>query len=440
MSALSAFKLDDAKFVDLLGKLIGESKHLQNNPPDHVPVEDRAARHVLDVLAPYSDESGGPLSIRRVTYAEGRGNIIVEYPGEAGGGIMSFVGCHMDVVTANPETWTFDPFTLSVDGDKLRGRGTTDCLGHVALVTEFFRQLGEQRPKLKRTIVGVYIANEENSKVMGIGIDALVSNGLLDHLKAGPLYWVDVADSQPCIGTGGIVAWQLKAHGKMFHSGLPHKAINPIELAMAATQHMQARFYEDFPPHKEEAKYGFATPSTMKPTQWHYPNGSINQIPGEATVCGDCRVTPFYDVQEVMAKLQGYVAELQAPGGVEGLPSPGPCSKFSLPEEELRGRLELTFFDSFSKGIACDLDSEGYHAMVAAFSRVYGFCKPYAITGSLPCIRELQEAGYDVQCIGFGKMSTYHANNEYALLSDYQKGFQVMVELAEHFNSTGGSA
>lgn len=27
--------------------------------------------------------------------------------------------------------------------------------------------------------------------------------------------------------------------------------------------------------------------------------------------------------------------------------------------------------------------------------QVYGYCKPYAITGSLPCIRELQEAGYD---------------------------------------------
>lgn len=52
---------------------------------------------------------------------------------------MSFVGCHMDVVTANPDSWTFDPFTLGVEGDQLRGRGTTDCLGHVALVTEFFR-------------------------------------------------------------------------------------------------------------------------------------------------------------------------------------------------------------------------------------------------------------------------------------------------------------
>jgi hypothetical protein len=27
------------------------------------------------------------------------------------------------------------------------------------------------------------------------------------------LYWLDTADSQPCIGTGGIAAWQLTAFG-----------------------------------------------------------------------------------------------------------------------------------------------------------------------------------------------------------------------------------
>lgn len=37
----------------------------------------------------------------------------------------------------------------------------------------------------------------------------------------------------------------------------------------------------DFPPHPSEAKYGFATCSTLKPTQWSYPGGSINQIPGQ---------------------------------------------------------------------------------------------------------------------------------------------------------------
>lgn len=29
---------------------------------------------------------------------------------------MSFVGMHLDVVTANPDTWAFDPFTMSRDG------------------------------------------------------------------------------------------------------------------------------------------------------------------------------------------------------------------------------------------------------------------------------------------------------------------------------------
>lgn len=52
-----------------------------------------------------------------------------------------------------------------------------------------------------------------------------------------------------------------------------------------------------FPQHTHS--YGFASPSTLKPTQWRYPGGSINQIPGEATICGDVRVTPFYDLATV---------------------------------------------------------------------------------------------------------------------------------------------
>lgn len=46
------------------------------------------------------------------------------------------------------------------------------------------------------------------------------------------------------------------------------QAINPLELAMDALKEIQSRFYRDFPPHPKEEVYGFATPSTMKPTQW----------------------------------------------------------------------------------------------------------------------------------------------------------------------------
>ncbi|XP_028960283.1 acetylornithine deacetylase-like isoform X2 [Malus domestica] len=380
--------LDKESFISLLSKLIGESKYLQNNPPDLIPQEDRVVKHVLDSLLPLSTTTGGgPLVINHVTYFPGRGNVIVEYPGTVPGKILSFVGCHMDVVTANPKDWEFDPFSLSIEGDKLRGRGTTDCLGHVALLTELMRRLAETKPKLKSTMVAVFIANEENSSISGVGVDALVKDGLLSKLKDGPLFWIDTADKQPCIGTGGMIPWKLHVTGKLFHSGLPHKAINPLELAMEALKEIQLRFYRDFPPHPKEEAYGFATPSTMKPTQWTYPGGGINQIPAECTISGDVRLTPFYNVKDVMEKLQEYVDDINE--NIEKLESRGPVSKYVLPDENLRGSLTLSFNEATS-GVACDLNSRGFHVLCKATEEVVGHVKPYSITGSLPLIRELQ--------------------------------------------------
>ncbi|KAL0687568.1 hypothetical protein Bca4012_087245 [Brassica carinata] len=399
----SVGSLNKDSFVSLLSKLIGESKFVQNNPPELIPQEDRIVNHVLDSLRPYSTETGGgPLVINHVAYHSGRGNLIVEYPGSVPGKILSFVGMHMDVVTANPDEWEFDPFSLSIDGDKLRGRGTTDCLGHVALVTELMKRLGETKPALKSSVVAVFIASEENSSIPGVGVDMLVKDKLLDKLKSGPLFWIDTADKQPCIGTGGMIPWKLHFSGKLFHSGLAHKAINAMELGMEGLKEIQSRFYRDFPPHPQEKVYGFATPSTMKPTQWSCkflsndfqmlcllnsnrifadPGGGINQIPGECTVSGDV------SVKEVMKKLQEYVDDINT--NVENLATRGPVSKYVLPDEDLRGRLTLSF-DEASAGVACNLDSRGYHVLCNATKEVVGHVKPYSITGTLPLIRDLK--------------------------------------------------
>ncbi|GMH09219.1 hypothetical protein Nepgr_011059 [Nepenthes gracilis] len=414
-------------FVALLTKLIGESKYVQNNPPELIPEEDRVVRHLLESLLPYSTTTGGgPLIVKHVAYLPNRGNLIVEYPGTVDGKIVSFVGSHMDVVTADPQGWDFDPFSLSIDGDKLRGRGTTDCLGHVALLTELMRKLGEAKPKLQSTVVAVFIANEENSAITGVGVDELVKNGLLKKLKDGPLFWIDTADKQPCIGTGGMIPWRLHVTGKLFHSGLPHKAINPLELAMEALKEIQLRFYKDFPPNSKEQIYGFATPSTMKPTQWSYPGGGINQIPGECTISGDVRLTPFYSVTDVIKRLQEYVDDINS--NIEKLDTRGPVSKYVLPDENLRGRLSITFDEAMS-GVACDLNSRGFHVLCKATEEVVGHVKPYSITGSLPLIRELQDEGFDVQTAGYGLTATYHAKNEYCLLSDMCQGYRVFASV-----------
>ncbi|KAF5729701.1 acetylornithine deacetylase [Tripterygium wilfordii] len=415
--------MDKESFVSLLKDLIGESRCVQNNPPELIPEEDRVVKHVMKSLLPYSTTTGGgPLILNHVAYFPNRGNLIVEYPGTVPGKVLSFVGMHMDVVTANPNDWDFDPFSLSVDGDKLRGRGTTDCLGHVALVTELLKRLGETKPKLKSSVIAVFIASEENSSIPGVGVDALGRQGLLDNLKGGPLFWIDTADKQPCIGTGGMIPWKLHLTGKLFHSGLAHK------LGMEAITKLQSQFYKDFPPHPKEQVYGFATPSTMKPTQWSF---SLMQCrsrrwnkpnPAECTISGDVSVT------DVIKMLKEYVDDINE--NIENLDTRGPVSKYILPDENLRGSLAMTFDPAIS-GIACDLDSRGFHVLCKATEEVVGHVKPYSITGSLPLIRELQDQGFDVQTAGYGLMATYHAKNEYCLLSDMCQGYQIFVSIID---------
>eukprot|EP00873_Tetraselmis_striata_P037083 jgi/Tetstr1/457347/TSEL_043950.t1 len=424
---MDAVQWDEAAFLALLDKLIGETKHLQNNPPEQVPTEDRAARHILEILEPLSVDNGGPLKLNHVSFVEGRGNLIVEYPGTSEE-CISVVGCHLDVVSANPDAWERDPFKLVREGDKLYGRGTTDCLGHAAILTMIMAELGRRRPVLKKTMVAVFIANEENSKQHGIGVDELVRRGMLDHLRTGPLYWMDTADSQPCLGTGGMLVWKLKAIGRLFHSGWPSQAINSLELAMEAVNELQARFYKEFPATDQDKVYKFECSSTMKPTRFESPPGSINIIPGECTISGDIRLSPFYDGKDVMAKLKEWVDDINA--NLDKLPVRGPHSKYDLnPKFEFKGKLELEFAEEYTSGVACNMESPGFKTMLAAWDEVYGSSSPFSVTGTLPCVRELKDAGFDLNIFGFGSMKVYHANNEYASLSDLANGFALIKTL-----------
>ncbi|MHC4821914.1 MAG: M20/M25/M40 family metallo-hydrolase, partial [Planctomycetota bacterium] len=299
-------ELNQDRFLRVLTDLIGQSKHLQNNPPKFIPEEDRAGNLVLEALRPHTEENGGPLKMRHIAYKPGRGNILIEYPGTTES-TVSLVGSHLDVVPADPAGWEHDPFSLTVEGDKLHGRGVTDCLGHVALLVDLFTQLAESKPELSVSVIGVLIANEENSEEVGIGIDELVKQEELARCKNGPVYWLDSADIHPTIGTGGMAPWQITVRGKLFHSGMPDKAVNALELGMEVVRHIQDRFYDDFPPHPDESRYLFVTGSSLKPTQWSTPEGSINQIPGECTIAGDIRLTPFYRIEDVQQAVQRYV-------------------------------------------------------------------------------------------------------------------------------------
>ncbi|KAI9916114.1 hypothetical protein PsorP6_018215 [Peronosclerospora sorghi] len=156
-------------YVRVLRKMISVSERL-----GLIPQRNLVSDIVLDELQPYAIENGGHVTVERVEFVAGRGNVAI-----------------------------------------------------------------------KTKVVCVLIAAEENSEIPGVGIEKLMESGKLDLIKNGPVIWVDFSDSQPCIGTAGVIFWTLKATAKLFHSGLPHLGINSIELGMDVLCKIQERFYTD---------------------------------------------------------------------------------------------------------------------------------------------------------------------------------------------------
>lgn len=374
------------------------------------------------------------LKSKKICFVEGRGNLIIKYPGTGGPSkVCSFVGSHMDVVPADPSGWDRDPFKLEIDadGDTLYGRGTTDCLGHVCLLTDFMASLGELKPELDTTIVVVFIANEENATFHGIGVDQLAKEGYMDELKNGPVFWIDSADSQPCIGTAGNIQWKLDVTGKLFHSGLPHRGINSIEFGMDTISSIQNKFYAQYPRTENEDKYNCTTCSTMKPCQIKCTPGALNQLPPKTTIEGDIRLAPFYDIKEVKKRIEEWVSEInENPSKIE---SHGPHSHYVL-DGDMSGKLELTWLTAGENGVACDLDSIGYKAIMFATKKILGETKPYSIGGSLPLIRDLQDEGFDVMIAGYGSSTKYHADNESASLTDFKRATKIIANIVHSMN------
>ncbi|ABF85949.1 peptidase homolog, M20 family [Myxococcus xanthus DK 1622] len=427
---MKALALREDRFLDVLRRLIALTPKLQNNPgAGLVPEERLAAQVVLDTLAPHiesgfiqAESVAGPGQASRPC-------LVLTVPGE-GEGAIGFVGAHFDVVPADQKTegWERSPFELwEGPGGVLYGRGVTDCLGHVAVLTDLLAQLAERKVRPSRTLKVVLISNEESSELPGLGLNYVAEQGMLKPLDGQPVYWLDSANFGPTLGTAGVSLWELKVTGVGGHSGMPQNCVNALELGMAASLELARFFHERFPPTEDEKRWGFLSSSSLKATVVEAPNTKETKVPADVVLRGDIRLTPFYDLAEVQKTVTDFMAELDARLERDDAPAHFPRTRTAGGK---RGELAFRFQGEGTEGIACRLDSEGLRALKEAMQVVRGVsATPFSLTGSLPLVRDLQRQGCDVQITGFGDMQYYHAPNEQARLEDFRQGFAILREL-----------
>ncbi len=115
-----------------------------------------------------------------------KSNIVVRIKGTGNGKPLLFIA-HLDVVAANREDWSFDPFTFIERGGYFYGRGTTDCKAEAADLVVLLLDLKYQHYVPTRDIIVALTADEENGNANGV--DWLLKNRR------------DLVDAEYCINT-----------------------------------------------------------------------------------------------------------------------------------------------------------------------------------------------------------------------------------------------
>jgi acetylornithine deacetylase/succinyl-diaminopimelate desuccinylase-like protein len=194
------------------------------NPPGN---EIFAANYIAQYLA----KDGFKTEI--IESAPGRGSIITRLKGTGEKPSLLLLS-HLDVVAANPNEWTVDPFAGAVKDDYVYGRGAYDMKSMTALEIMVIKLLKKNNVKLKGDIVLAGTADEEQGGDEGAGYlmrhhkekvwCPYVINeggGLAFPSKNGYVFPVQTAEK-------GILWLRIKAKGTPGHGSTPNMADNAV--------------------------------------------------------------------------------------------------------------------------------------------------------------------------------------------------------------------
>ncbi|SET19291.1 succinyl-diaminopimelate desuccinylase [Thorsellia anophelis] len=187
---------------------------------------------------------------------------------------------HTDVVpTGNEADWTYPPFTPTVVGDLIYGRGTADMKGSIAammLAADTFTKSSH----FKRGRLAFLITSDEEDKAID-GTQKVVEvlrsrNEQVDYCVVGEPSSRDMLGDVVKNGRRGSLTGNLKVNGVQGHVAYPHLAKNPVHLALAALDELTHEVWDD--------GNAFFPATSFQIANVNAGTGSPNVIPGEMLV------------------------------------------------------------------------------------------------------------------------------------------------------------
>ena len=216
---------------------------------------------------------------------------------------------HMDIVPPGEDSlWTeTKPYEPTIKDGKIYGRGSEDNTQPMISSIFAIKALRKLGMKPQRTVALCFVADEENGSKYGIKY--LIKQGLF---RKGDLILVPDAG----VSDGGFIEiaeksslWlRIRTTGKQAHASTPADGINANRAGMTFALALDKMLHEKYA--DEDTLFDPPT-STFEPTKKEKNVDASNIIPGEDVIHFDCRILPKYNVDKMLAEIEGLAGEFE---------------------------------------------------------------------------------------------------------------------------------
>lgn len=248
-------------------------------------------------LAAYAEGvlAGHGFRVTRLPSPCGRKTGLYAETGPAGAGVL--LSAHTDVVPADGQAWTRDPFRLTREGARVYGRGTTDMKGYAASVLALAGRAAAAELKEPLKIVLSY-----DEEIGCVGIQQMQDR--LAPLAGRPRACIVGEPTQMQVATGhkGKAALRAVCRGRGGHSALAPEFTNALHLAadfLAELRALQADFAANG---VRDAAYD--VPYTTVHAGKLSGGSALNIVPDRAELAFEYRHLPADRPGDIMARIR----------------------------------------------------------------------------------------------------------------------------------------
>lgn len=375
-------------------------------------VFDTVSRHsnlaLIDDVKGYCEKLG--LSVD-LTFNEvkNKANLFVTVPAGEKADIVNnglVLSGHTDVVPVDGQEWTSDPFTATIRGDKLYGRGSCDMKGFIACALTLLPQAVElsSSGKLRRPL---HLALSFDEEVGCLGAPLILAD--LKARGITPDYCIvgEPTNMAMVVAHKGIAVYRCRVHGKSAHSSLTAQGVNAISYASRLIGYVDTLAEEIS--HRDDNDPIFDVPYSTLSVGTIQGGTATNIVPNLCEFTFDYRNLPHMTQEDIVAPIQEKVAELTAQ-----MQARAPETGIELMQEE-------------SVPAMTDSDSAELQQLIVALTGDDQRHKvAYATEGG-----QFTNSGIPTIICGPGSIEQAHKADEYVALSEIERCDSFLQRLLE---------